>query len=127
MYASTKAACILPGNALDQISDSNQATRAITILIAITGHLDRKGGNIVSEGSTMPKARTLLNLHKILNESWVEKLVAPEMAKGFEPFIEGPSSAYYKCFESVLDRKTVPDQSHYRPGHAASGKYAKPI
>lgn len=116
MYATTKAACILPGNALDQITDSNQATRAITILIAITGHLDRKGGNIVSEGSTMPKARTLLNLHRVLDETWVQKLVAPEMAHGFEPFIEGPSSAYYKCFESVLTGKPYPIRAIIAPG-----------
>jgi anaerobic selenocysteine-containing dehydrogenase len=116
MYATTKAACILPGNSLDQITDSNQATRAITILLAITGHLDRKGGNIVSQGTTMPKARTLLNLHRLLNESWVEKLVAPEMAKGFEPFIEGPSSAYYKCFESILTGKPYPIRAIIAPG-----------
>jgi anaerobic selenocysteine-containing dehydrogenase len=116
MYATTKAACIMAGNALDQITDSNQATRAISILIAITGHFDRKGGNIISVGNTMPRARTLLNLHKVLDETWVEKLVAPEMAKGFEPFIEGPSSAYYKCFESVITGKPYPIRAIIAPG-----------
>ncbi|MEA2074567.1 MAG: molybdopterin-dependent oxidoreductase [Euryarchaeota archaeon] len=48
MYATTKPACISPRNALDQHTNSSCAIRAINILMAITGNLDVKGGNIIS-------------------------------------------------------------------------------
>jgi anaerobic selenocysteine-containing dehydrogenase len=47
MYATTKPACISPRNALDQHTNSSVAIRAIDILMAITGNLDVKGGNII--------------------------------------------------------------------------------
>ena len=47
MYAATKPACISPRNALDQHTNSSVAIRAIDILMAITGNLDVKGGNII--------------------------------------------------------------------------------
>jgi anaerobic selenocysteine-containing dehydrogenase len=116
MYAKTKAACIMTGNAFDQISDSNHATRAVAILIAITGHLDRPGGNTVRGGSTMPRLRTLLNLHRRMDQSWVDKLVAPEIAEPFQPFIEGPSSSYYGTFNSILTEKPYPIKTIIAPG-----------
>lgn len=47
MYATTKPACISPRNALDQHTNASVAIRAIDILMAITGNLDVKGGNII--------------------------------------------------------------------------------
>ena len=47
MYATTKPACISPRNALDQHTNASAAIRAIDILMAITGNLDVKGGNII--------------------------------------------------------------------------------
>jgi anaerobic selenocysteine-containing dehydrogenase len=47
IYATTKPACISPRNALDQHTNSSVAIRAIDILMAITGNLDIKGGNII--------------------------------------------------------------------------------
>jgi anaerobic selenocysteine-containing dehydrogenase len=46
LYATTKPALIREGNALDQYPNAVQATRAIAMLEAITGNLDRKGGNV---------------------------------------------------------------------------------
>lgn len=48
MYATTKPACISPRNALDQHTNASCAIRAINILMAITGNLDVKGGNIIT-------------------------------------------------------------------------------
>jgi len=48
MYATTKPACISPRNALDQHTNASCAIRAINILMAITGNLDVKGGNIIA-------------------------------------------------------------------------------
>ncbi|MCK4733109.1 MAG: molybdopterin-dependent oxidoreductase, partial [Methanophagales archaeon] len=48
MYATTKPACISPRNALDQHTNASCAIRTINILMAITGNLDVKGGNIIA-------------------------------------------------------------------------------
>jgi anaerobic selenocysteine-containing dehydrogenase len=47
MYATAKPACINPRNALDQHTNNFCAIRAIDILMAITGNLDVKSGNII--------------------------------------------------------------------------------
>ena len=47
MYATTKPACISPRNALDQHTNASCAIRAIDILMAITGNIDIKGGNVI--------------------------------------------------------------------------------
>ncbi len=46
LYATTKPALIREGNALDQYPNAVQTTRAIAMIEAITGNLDRKGGNV---------------------------------------------------------------------------------
>ena len=46
MYATTKPACISPRNALDEHTNASDAIRSIDILMAITGNLDIKGGNV---------------------------------------------------------------------------------
>lgn len=47
LYATTRPACISPRNALDQHTNASCAIRAIDILMAVTGNLDVKGGNIM--------------------------------------------------------------------------------
>ncbi|MCK4395774.1 molybdopterin-dependent oxidoreductase, partial [candidate division WOR-3 bacterium] len=47
MYAMTKPACISPRNALDQNTNASCSIRAIDILMAITGNIDIKGGNVI--------------------------------------------------------------------------------
>jgi formate dehydrogenase (coenzyme F420) alpha subunit len=47
MYATSKPACISPRNSLDQHTNASCAIRAIDILMAITGNLDVRGGNII--------------------------------------------------------------------------------
>ena len=46
MYARNKPACVFEGVALDHYNNGFQASRAVAILIAITGNLDVPGGNI---------------------------------------------------------------------------------
>lgn len=46
MYATAKPACISPRNSLDQHTNASCAIRAINILMAITGNLDIRGGNV---------------------------------------------------------------------------------
>ncbi len=115
LYATTRGACILAGNAFDQTASSNNAVRAIAILMAITGNLDRPGGNIVPCGSTMPAVKSL-HLRERYTQDWVEKLVGPEMPAPFQPWTEGTSSAYYRCFDSVLTEKPYPVRTIIAPG-----------
>ncbi len=110
-YATTKAACIDVGNGLEHAPSCCDAIRAIAMLMAVTGHLDRPGCNLLGGGpgavpgvpSTPP-----VTLHERYTQEMVDKLVAPEFPKAFQPFLEGTSSAYYKIFESVLTEKPYP-------------------
>lgn len=115
LYATTQGASIDLGNGLEHASSASDAARAIAILIAITGNLDRPGGNIVPVGSTMPMPKSV-HLRERYIQEWVEKLVAPEFPVPFQPFIEGTSSAYYKIFESVLSEKPYPIRCIVAPG-----------
>jgi len=47
MYATTKPSCISPRNALDQHTNASENIRAIDCLMAITGNLDVRGGNLI--------------------------------------------------------------------------------
>ena len=115
MYATTKRAAIDPGNGLEHAPSASDATRSIAILIAITGHLDRPGGNIVPVGSTMPMPKSVHLKHRYTQE-WVDKLVFPEFPRPFQPFFEGTSSAYYGIFDSILTEKPYPVRTVIAPG-----------
>ncbi len=115
LYGTTKPACILTGNAFDQTVDSNNAVRAVAILIAITGNLDRPGGNVVLSGSTMPMVKSV-HLRERYRQDFVDRLVGPEVASCFQPFLEGTSSAYYRCLDSVLTREPYPVRAIIAPG-----------
>ena len=115
LYAATKCAAIDAGNGLEHASSASDATRSIAILIAITGHFDRPGGNVVPLGSTMPAPRNI-TLKERCTREWVDKLVAPEFPKPFQPFIEGTSSAYFRAIESILTGKPYPLRAIIAPG-----------
>jgi len=55
LYAETTPACIFLGNALDQHTSTSQAIRAITALIAVTGNLDTRGGNVILSPGSLAK------------------------------------------------------------------------
>jgi anaerobic selenocysteine-containing dehydrogenase len=115
-YATTPAACINMGNAFDQTADSSSAVRSVAILMAITGHLDVPGGNIISgTAGNMPKIKPV-HLRERYTPDMVKKLVGPEIPACFQPFIEGTSSAYYRCLDSVLTAKPYPVRAIIAPG-----------
>jgi anaerobic selenocysteine-containing dehydrogenase len=115
MYATAKAACISAGNAFDQMVDSSNAVRSVAILIAITGNLDRPGGNISPVPGNMPEVKSVHLRHRYTPEM-VNKLVGPEMPICFQPFMEGTSSAYYRCLDSVLTEQPYPVRTIIAPG-----------
>ena len=49
VYAQTKPACIIDGNGLDMQLQTFQATRAVSILRALTGNVDREGGDFIPQ------------------------------------------------------------------------------
>ena len=69
MYATTKPACISPRNALDQSTNAACAIRAINMLMAITGNLDVKGGNVIA-----------LPVIMALNDISLNEMLPPEAA-----------------------------------------------
>lgn len=49
LYSQTKPACIGDGNGLDMYLNTSQNTRAVCCLRALTGNLDKKGGDLIPE------------------------------------------------------------------------------
>lgn len=115
LYAQTKAAAIDVGNGVEHAPSSCDAIRAIAMLMAITGHLNRPGCNIVGQAPGTPSPAPL-HLNERYTKEMVEKLVAPEFPKAFQPFMEGTSSAYFRIFESVITKKPYPIRTIIAPG-----------
>lgn len=114
LYARTPRATIDLGNGVEHAPSANDAIRAVAILMAITGHLDRQGANIfINPPENAPKDITLRDRY---DKGLVDGLVGPEFPPAFQPFIEGPSSAYYRILESVLTEKPYPIRGIIAPG-----------
>lgn len=118
LYATTSRATIDLGNGVEHAPSSNDAIRAVAILMAVTGHLDRPGANVF----TMPPeaAPQDIALKERYTPELLDKLVGPEFPIAFQPFLEGPASAYYRIFESVLTEKPYPIRGIIAPGTQAS-------
>jgi anaerobic selenocysteine-containing dehydrogenase len=115
LYATTKPACIYNGNGLEHAPSCNDAVRAIASLMAISGNLDRPGGDLFPAGSSMPAPQSV-HLRERYTQEWVDKLVGPEFPRPFQPAIEGTTSAYYRLCESVLTGKPYPIRALIAPG-----------
>jgi anaerobic selenocysteine-containing dehydrogenase len=114
LYATTPKATIDLGNGVEHTPSSNDAIRAVAHLIAITGHLDRPGGNLFV--ATPPEKPLDISLKKRYRQELVDKCLGPEFPLVFQPFMEGISSAYYRIFESVLNEKPYPIRTIIAPG-----------
>lgn len=115
IYAKAKSVSTLIGNAFDQMVDSSNAVRAVAILIAITGNLDRPGGNVMPADSDMPMPESLM-LGERYNQEMIDKLAGPEMPRCFQPFLHGLHSAYYRLLDAVLTEKPYPIKTIIAPG-----------
>jgi anaerobic selenocysteine-containing dehydrogenase len=117
LYATTKRAAIDLGNGVEHTPSSNDAIRAVAILMAITGHVDRPGTTIFV--SPPPKQPKPIALKERITQEMVDKLVGPEFPRPFQPFVEGTSSAYYRILESVLTQNPYPVRTIIAPGTQA--------
>ncbi len=118
LYATTKAAVIDLGNGVEHAPSAGDAIRAIAILMAVTGHLDRPGCNLLAPSpaeAAMP-APNKISLYERYTPSMVEKLAGPEFPLPFQPFLEGTTSAYYRILESVLTERPYPIRTIIAPG-----------
>jgi anaerobic selenocysteine-containing dehydrogenase len=116
LYATTKKALIDLGNGVEHAPSSSDAIRAVAILMAVTGHLDRPGCNLLGPpggGMTLPRS---VSLQERYTPEMVSKLVGPEFPMPFQPFFEGTSSAYYRILDSVLTEKPYPVRTIFAPG-----------
>ncbi|MFC1839493.1 molybdopterin-dependent oxidoreductase [Thermodesulfobacteriota bacterium] len=119
IYATTKKASIDLGNGLEHAPSASDAIRSIGILIAITGHLNRPGGNVAGGSFGAPGAMPNplgITLGERYTQEMIEKLVAPEFPKAFQPFLEGTSSAYYSVINSVLTEEPYTVRAIIAPG-----------
>lgn len=116
LYATTEKACIDIGNGVEHAPSSSDAIRAVAILIAITGHLDRPGSNIFTPFNPEVPQPKDITLRELFTPELGEKLVAPEFPLPFQPFAEGYSSAYYPVLESILTEKPYPVRTVIAPG-----------
>lgn len=113
-YAACPRAAIDVGNGLEHAPAACDAIRAVAMLMAVTGHLDRPGTNLLK---LPPKRGTKdITLRERYTQALVEKMVGPEFPAVFQPFMEGTSSAYYRIWESVLTEKPYPIRGIIAPG-----------
>ncbi len=118
LYATTPRAAIDLGNGVEHTPSSNDAIRAVAILMAVTGHLDRPGANVfIPPPKAAPKD---IALKERYTPQLLDKLVGPEFPIAFQPFLEGPASAYYRILESVLTERPYPIRGIIAPGTQAS-------
>jgi anaerobic selenocysteine-containing dehydrogenase len=104
LYAETKPACVFLGQTLDQQTNTSQAIRAITTLIAVTGNLDVPGGNIILSPVSMAKSH--VELHDRLPLEMAKKRLGSEFPLTqfeFTRFAHSPSG-----FKAVLNETPYP-------------------
>lgn len=118
-YATTPKAAIDTSNGCEHARAANDTLRSMAILIAITGHLDKPGGNVYRGGSTMPSPRGV-HLRERYTQEWVDKLVGYEFAPYFQPWTEGTTCGLYNTFNSVLTEEPYPIRAIIAPGSQAA-------
>lgn len=125
-YASTPRAAIDLGNGIEHAPGCSDAARAIAMLIALTGHLERPGGNLWPPRFSMPALKNI-ELKERITEDLASRLVAPEMPLGLQPWELGLASSYKGILDSILTEKPYPIRTLIAAGTQplASGRGAK--
>ncbi|MDI6764888.1 MAG: molybdopterin-dependent oxidoreductase [Thermodesulfobacteriota bacterium] len=76
LYSRTKPASLQWGNAIEHNINSFQCSRALLILMAITGNLDIPGGNVNRVGPAIMRSGELVQIKKFPEKK--EKILSPE-------------------------------------------------
>ncbi len=108
LYATTKPACLLWGNGLDQSPNCFQTARALMILRAVTGNLDVPGG----DAFWVPPEGVYQTSPFLALENTLPEMVAPEVAVsklGFgDTFVMNPGVRHSTFYRAVLEEKPYP-------------------
>ncbi len=106
-YAKAGSGCILWGNALDHNINSVQSARALVILMALTGYLDRPGGNSECKlPDVLDSAEfTLKSKYQRLKEKAVGQEFTLSSTMGFVP--------YHIGLKAILTEKPYPIECLY--------------
>jgi anaerobic selenocysteine-containing dehydrogenase len=110
LFSQSRPACIQWGNAIEHNIDSFQCSRALLILMAITGNFEVPGGNVNRPGPTLMRPGELVQIKKFPDKR--EKILSPEFRlatmMGFVP-----SQLIVKA---ILTRKPYPIRMMYIQG-----------
>ncbi len=118
LYMTTKPACLTIGNAFDQWGpDTSNGTRAVAMLVALSGNLDRRGGNIwgVSMGGKRPKNPSALR-EKLSPEMVAKGVGVPEFPLWFDK-IKTMYCTHYLLREAIITGKPYPVKALLIQGH----------
>ncbi len=119
LYGQTKPACIQWGNALEHTINSVQCARALVILEALTGNLDRPGGNVHRPSPPIMRAGELVLSSRFREKK--ERLLAPEMRLAAQMGFT-PSQLIIKA---ILDERPYPIKVMYIQGGNPLLSYAQ--
>jgi anaerobic selenocysteine-containing dehydrogenase len=81
LYATTRPAAIYRCVALDELHDSLQACRAVSLLAAVTGNIGVPGGNV----TVSQRGEASQNSHAFIGNDWPDPDKVP-LRRGFEAF-----------------------------------------
>ena len=76
LFSRTKPACIQWGNALEHNLNSFQCSRALSILMAVTGNLEAPGGNVNRASPSTMRTGELVQIKRFPDKK--EKILSPE-------------------------------------------------
>lgn len=100
LYATNKPSVILWGNAIDHIPDALQAARAICILRALTGNLDRPGGELVLKRLPIRRPSEFLLLKELPRKQSVGEEYVLATRNAFIP--------RYAAIKAIIEQKPYP-------------------
>ncbi len=110
IYASSRAAAMQLGNAIEHGANSCQTCRALFILMAVTGNLDVPGGNIRAQGPKLQRLREFIRLDQFPDRA--AKLLNRHF--GILPrLITVPN---WMVVRSILDQSPYPIRTLYTQG-----------
>ncbi len=108
LYATTKPACMLWGNGLDQSPNCFQTARALLILRAVTGNIDVPGGDVF----WVPPEKVFQTSPFVEPENTLLGMMTPEMAAkklGYGETIPlNPGVRHPVFWDAVLEQKPYP-------------------
>ncbi len=102
LYMSNQPACIAEGNGLDMHCQVSQVTRALAILRAISGNLDRKGGDLIPQP-------VKINNYQLRTSFWKEPIPISKEYPLFSQYSEKRGiHAMGALTDAILNHKPYP-------------------